>query len=281
MKIGFIGAGKVGFSLGKYFSQKGLSVTGYYSRSTDSAKQAAQFTGTTYYNTLYEILEESDALFLTVPDGCIAAVYAALPKEKIASKIICHCSGVLSAAEAFPGITESNAFGYSIHPLFAVSDKFNAYRELTDVFFAIEGHPFHLKEIKTILESLGNPVISLSAANKAGYHAAAAIASNHVVALIQESIDLLTECGFSEQDALRALGPIMMGNLAHVAEKGPVDSLTGPVERCDISTVEKHLRYFKNPEDRQLYCLLSKRLVNIAQRKHPETDFSSLLSLLN
>lgn len=32
MKIGFIGAGKVGFSLGMFFVQGGISVTGYYSR---------------------------------------------------------------------------------------------------------------------------------------------------------------------------------------------------------------------------------------------------------
>ena len=31
MKVGFIGAGKAGFSLGKYFKEKGLSVSGYYS----------------------------------------------------------------------------------------------------------------------------------------------------------------------------------------------------------------------------------------------------------
>lgn len=41
MKIGFIGAGKVGFSLGKFFVQGGVPVTGYYSRRRDSAEEAA------------------------------------------------------------------------------------------------------------------------------------------------------------------------------------------------------------------------------------------------
>ena len=44
MKIGFIGAGKVGFTLGKYFRMHGVEVTGYYSRSIQSAKEAADFT---------------------------------------------------------------------------------------------------------------------------------------------------------------------------------------------------------------------------------------------
>jgi predicted dinucleotide-binding enzyme len=46
MKIGFIGAGKVGFSLGKYFCEHGLDVIGYFSRNPQSALQAAEFTGT-------------------------------------------------------------------------------------------------------------------------------------------------------------------------------------------------------------------------------------------
>ena len=39
----------------------------------------------------------------------------------------------MSAQDAFEGIEETVAFGYSVHPLFAVSDKYNAYRELTGV----------------------------------------------------------------------------------------------------------------------------------------------------
>ena len=38
MKIGFVGAGKVGFTLGKYFQSKGISVVGYFSKNIASAK---------------------------------------------------------------------------------------------------------------------------------------------------------------------------------------------------------------------------------------------------
>ena len=49
MKVGFIGAGKVGFSLGKYFKEHGVDVTGYYSRLESSAQSAANFTKTKKY----------------------------------------------------------------------------------------------------------------------------------------------------------------------------------------------------------------------------------------
>ena len=49
MKIGFIGAGKVGFSLGRYFMERNVCVSGYYSRNLNSSKEAAAFTKTKYY----------------------------------------------------------------------------------------------------------------------------------------------------------------------------------------------------------------------------------------
>ena len=41
LKIGFIGAGKVGFSLGKLFCENGIHVTGYYNWHVEAAKEAA------------------------------------------------------------------------------------------------------------------------------------------------------------------------------------------------------------------------------------------------
>ena len=68
MKTGFIGAGKVGFTLGKFFAANNIQVTGYYSRRRESAKEAAAFTGTTVYDSIGELVQDSDAVFLTVPD---------------------------------------------------------------------------------------------------------------------------------------------------------------------------------------------------------------------
>ena len=84
MKTGFIGAGKVGFTLGKFFCSKGstdctessnsIKVTGYYSRNTQSAEEAAKFTGTKAFTDMGALIEASDVLFLTVPDGTSPSV---------------------------------------------------------------------------------------------------------------------------------------------------------------------------------------------------------------
>ena len=52
MKIGFIGAGKVGFSLGKYFLEHEQNISGYYSKNINSAIEAAKFINVEAFNSL-------------------------------------------------------------------------------------------------------------------------------------------------------------------------------------------------------------------------------------
>ena len=86
MKIGFIGAGKVGFSLGKYFAGNGLEISGYFSRSESSAREAAAFTGTDFFMSAKKLILVSDAVFLTVPDDEIKNTYLSLPIEQLRGK---------------------------------------------------------------------------------------------------------------------------------------------------------------------------------------------------
>ncbi|MCL2835736.1 MAG: NAD(P)-binding domain-containing protein, partial [Defluviitaleaceae bacterium] len=147
MKIGFIGAGKVGFTLGKYLRDRGADVTGYYSRNPGSAKEAAIFTGTRCFGSLEIILSENDILFLTVPDTAIKPIWDSLKKMPVHGKIICHCSGALSSG-VFNGIEERQAFGYSIHPFSAISSKLTSYKTISNAFFTLEGSEKHLHDLK-------------------------------------------------------------------------------------------------------------------------------------
>lgn len=278
MQIGFIGAGKVGFSLGKYFSLHGISVTGYYSRSSESAKSAAAFTNTLFFSNLEALLDVSDTLFLTVPDGEIKIVWDYIKRLPIQNKKICHCSGCLSAS-VFDGIEALGAFGYSVHPLYAISSRLDSYEELQRAVFTLEGSSFYLNEIKTTLESLGNFVQIISGENKTLYHAAAVYASNQMLALAKVAQDLLIRCGFPDTLAQQALNPLMLGNMEKLCATNLEDALTGPIERGDTLTFLHHLACL-NEEEQMLYLLLSKRLLEIARKKHPHRSYENLEQLL-
>ena len=275
MKIGFIGAGKVGFTLGKYFRMHGVEVTGYYSRSIQSAKEAADFTRAQAFTNAEDLLAASDVLFFTLPDGAIRDFYEGLRSDEIQDKIFCHCSGALTTEAAFPDIEQYGATGFSVHPLFAVSDKYHAYEELADVFFALEGSGEKLAFMETWLRSLELKVKVIKPETKVKYHCAAALASNYVIALLSLSQKLLMECGFAADEAERALKPLFGGNAGHIMHDGMVAALTGPVERGDLGTIRKHLACL-SPSQAKLYSLLAQELLMTAQSKHPARDYSSI-----
>ena len=280
MKFGFIGAGKVGCSLGKYLVDHNREVAGYYDTEERFAAEAAEFTNSSAYTDVERLTADCDVLFLTVPDSLISSVWEQIKKLPVEGKFLCHCSGSLSVEDTFAGIRDRGAFGYSIHPLFAVSDKFHSWKELTHAYFTIEGDSEHLEEISDLFRSLGNQVRHIKAEDKVKYHCAAAICSNQVIALIQQGLSIMCECGFDEDSALKALAPIITGNVAHIVKDGTTASLTGPVERCDTGTVKKHLACLTG-KDKVLYKLLSEKLVELGKRKNPERDYEELTALLS
>ena len=280
MRIGFIGAGKVGFSLGKYFAENGLEISGYYSRSESSALEAAVFTGSELFVSAEELVSASDAVFLTVPDSAIKETYSALPKELLCGRQICHCSGAMSVMETFPNIAEYGAKGTSIHPLFPISSKYDSFKELGKAFFCIEGSDEFIGVWDELLRKMGNGTKMISSENKAQYNAACAISSNLVCALAAESLSLMEKCGFSQTEALKAFQPLVMSHIKRILAVGPVEALSGPVERNDVGTIRKHIECMESDTDKSMYKAVSMKLIDVAQQKNNGADYSDMIRAL-
>lgn len=278
MKIGFIGAGKVGFTLGRYFKEHGADVTGYFSRSKRSAEDAAKFTDTKTYDSIADIVDNNELLFLTVPDDAIKPLWESIKTIEISDKLICHCSGAMSS-EVFEEIEKTGAYGYSLHPFFAISSRTSSYETLSQAFFTVEGDEKHIAFLADFIIRMGNPVHKISAKQKVKYHAAAVFLSNHVTALAHSGCKLLADCGFDDNMVSMALNTLFLAQSKVIAEKGVVNALTGPVERNDMETVKKHLECLCGSE-RMLYAYLSEQLVEIAKKKHDEKNYSDMESLL-
>lgn len=274
MKIGFIGAGKVGFTLGKYLKENGIYVSGYYSRSGESSLEASIFTKTKQYENLGTLVKESDAVIITTPDDKILEVWDKLKKLSIKNKFICHCSGSLSS-DIFSKVCDHSAYAYSIHPMFPISDKYKSYSSFKEAFITIEGDKQKIHEVKAFIEGLGNKVKVIEKENKVLYHLSSVVSSNFVLGLINTSIKYLEKCGFSNREALEALYPLIDNNISNINFKGTVNSLTGPVERGDINTIKNHYDAI-NIEDKNLYNLLSNVILEIAKEKNKDKDYRLL-----
>ena len=91
MRIGFIGAGRVGCTLGRFLREKGVRMSGYYSRTLSHAEEAAQFTNTRYYDDLDYFIRDTDCIYLTVSDNAISEVFHELDERyDLSEKILCY-----------------------------------------------------------------------------------------------------------------------------------------------------------------------------------------------
>ncbi len=281
--VGIIGAGKVGVTFGKYFFNKGESkLIGYYSRSIESSNYAAKVTNSARFNNLEKLVKKCNILIIATSDDQIKDAWSELSKYNIQNKIIGHCSGSLSS-DIFFDISSKGAFGCSFHPLLAINSKEESYKELKNAFFTLEGDKIAVDFFENILKENKNEYKVINSCDKTRYHVSSVFLSNLVVALGSISIDLLKEYGFSDEEGIKALSSLASGNMSKLLSKGPIESLTGPVERNDYGTVEKHIKSLSEEEyDRinKLYRLLSLELVDIASKKNKDRNYDKIRDLL-
>ena len=269
MKIGFIGAGKVGCTLGLYLGQNN-EIVGFASRSFESAEYAAQLCKCKAYRNFCELVAESELLYITTQDDAIASVWKELianneTKGALKGKLVAHASGSLSSEE-FAQAKEIGALPYSTHPLYAIASKTDSAKTLSEALFVIEGAEERLSMVAKLFMDLGNDVQTIKTSDKTRYHAAAVLASNHVVALYSLAAKELETCGFSSTAAYEALAPLFLGNAQNIAALGPIASLTGPAERGDRQTIEKHLAVLEGSAH-DAYQILNNEAINIAKAK--------------
>jgi len=279
--IGFIGAGKVGCTLGKYLNGTCVTVAGYYSRTGRSADSAATFTQSVAFNDLKTLTDACDTLFITTPDGVISEVWKSLRHYNLENKIICHFSGSLSSG-VFSGIETTGASCCSVHPLYAFSSKYKSYLQFNKACLSIEGQDKAVQQMTWLFAGrLHHKVFKIASADKIKYHAAAAFASNYVTGVMHIAVGLLKECGFTDSAARELLSYISLDNISSVLEDGTVSALTGPVERNDITTVRNHLSVLKDDGVCEVYKSLGKILVAVAEEKNPGRDYSGLKELFS
>ncbi len=280
MRLGIVGAGKAGVSLGRYLpGASEITLTGFLSRTEKSAGEGADFTDSRVYTSIDEMVLDNDIILIATPDGEIAHVWERIRGclDETKEMIIGHLSGALSS-ELFSDKNYPYIHGISIHPVYAFSDRFSSYEKLNTAFFTLEGDSYAVSFWKKILTELGNKTATVEASKKVKYHAACSMASNHLLGLISKCVRLLSDCGFDEASAYTMLEPLVKNNVNGAFTSGVQNALTGPIERNDLDTVKKHLQVLE--DDETLYKELGKAVLSIAETKHEDIDYQKVRDLL-
>ncbi len=245
-----------------------MKLSGFYGKNPKSTLEAVNITKSKFYNNIQEIIKESDILFITTPDDIISTIDNELLKFDLKNKSVCHTSGSLKS-NVLCNAKHSGALIYSIHPIFAFSNKNMNLEEFEKTYFSVEGDIFENSIVLRLLKALGNNFFIRDKETSSTYHLANVFVSNLILSLLEIGISYFKTLGLSEEEALRAVKPLINGNIESIYSKGFVNSLTGPVLRGDIKTIEKHLSVLKD-DDKKLYSLLSLNLLKLVALKNSE-----------
>jgi predicted short-subunit dehydrogenase-like oxidoreductase (DUF2520 family) len=169
---------------------------------------------------------EAELVLLCVPDSAVAEVSRQIPPSP--RRVVAHCAGALGLAPLAPHPRRG-----SVHPLVALTDPERGAEALLGAWFAVAGDP----SVADVVVALGGSQVEVGDEHRVAYHAAAVVASNHLVALMGQVQRLAEPIGVP----LDAYLQLARGALDGVAEVGPHAALTGPVARGDWHTVLAHL----------------------------------------
>lgn len=265
-----VGAGAAATSLAGALRLGGVPVLGLWARNPEAARKSASAAGVAAYSAAPpDLVLEADVLILAVSDSAIAEVAKTLVGSGLVTRkhVMLHCSGAMSSADAFAGVRDQLGGVGVVHPLRAIVDPASAMRSFSATTFGVEGDEVGVGVARRLVKAMGGTAVELDGEQMASYHAAAAVASNFMVALADAAATLMEQAGIDRGRAVKALVPLMEGTVANLAESGVPEALTGPIRRGDGETIERHLGAVSaaGPEIEALYRLLGRRTVSLAR----------------
>jgi predicted short-subunit dehydrogenase-like oxidoreductase (DUF2520 family) len=263
LRIGFIGAGRLGKALAWSLAAQGLRVAAAASQQPASAQAlAARIEGCRAAEP-QAVVDGCDLVFVTTPDAAITpTVQACRWRDGVA---VVHCSGVTEVA-ALDAAAAAGALTGGFHPMQTFGDPEVAARSLPGCTITIEAPQPLDALLLALAEKLQCRVNRLPPGMRARYHAAAGYTSQFINVLFAEAAHIWRSWGAGEAQAIAALLPMAQGTLAAIAAAGIARAMPGPVSRGDLGSIDKHLQALASMADGtiELYRPLCRASVPLA-----------------
>jgi predicted short-subunit dehydrogenase-like oxidoreductase (DUF2520 family) len=260
--LALVGPGRAGTTIAAGLVARGWVCVGVAGRTTDapSALRAATRLGAPAVATA-DVGCRADLVIIGTPDGAIAATAVAVAPRVRRGATVLHLSGACGLAELEKlRVDRPDVEIGSLHPLQSLPSVDTGLARLPGSWCAIEGPA----SVERLALSLGMRPFRVEASERARYHAAATIASNHLVALLGQATRIAGAAGVPPE----ALLPLIRSTLDNVEMLGPAAALTGPVARGDADTVSRHVDALE-PDERSAYRALAEQALRLTGRDDP------------
>lgn len=282
-RLGFVGAGRLARCVARVWSRAGYPVAAIASRTAGPARELAdQLPGCIVADDPQRVAACSDIVFLTVPDDEIGAAANALQIDpsRGGARAVVHCSGATPVDVLAPVRAQGGDIG-GFHPLYLFGGIDGDLTRIQGCSVTIEAPPALAETLTGLARALGCHPLSIPPGGRMLYHAAAHYAASFALSALSETVSLWQQLGFSEDDALRAILPMLAGTIETARDKGLAGALAGPVSRGDAGIVEKQLALLDRlgGDHALLYALMTRRAVELARRRPVPPSSAALAAI--
>ncbi len=259
LRVGVIGAGRVGAVLGAALAAAGHDVVAASGLSSASAERAARLLPGVPLLHADEVVAAADLVVLAVPDDTLPGLVAGLAETGAwrPGQMTFHTSGAHGLAVLEPA-ERVGVLPLALHPAMTFTGVPEDADRLVGAPFGVTSRPEHRAVAETLTLEMGGEPFFVAEEDRRLYHAALVTGANHLVTLVAEAADLLRGAGVD--DPARVLGPLLTAALDNALRRGD-RGLTGPVSRGDVGTVQNHLATLaeRAPASVAAYVAMAKR----------------------
>jgi predicted short-subunit dehydrogenase-like oxidoreductase (DUF2520 family) len=228
-------------------------------------------------------LKASNVIFICTEDERIPFAVNEIADSHINlhNKLVFHTSGALKA-DILHLLKKKGAQIGSFHPVQTFEQVVKRYdKRFEGISIALEGDRNAVLRGGKIALALGSVPFRIRSKDKILHHICCVESSNYLVSHFKLINDIsgkisakstnkkILKNGFNKRSFFDIYKPLILQTLLNVSKKGIRNSLTGPIERNDLKTINLHLKAIKEsiPEIMQQYVIMAIETVKLAVEK--------------
>lgn len=197
----------------------------------------------------FNTLSEADVYLIAVSDNAIAEVSKRFPFQ---NRLVVHTSGSI----AMGALSNKNRKGV-FYPLqtFSKNKQVN-FKEIPICLETEIEKDYQI--LKTLAQAISDKVYPISSKQRKAIHVSAVFVCNFVNHLYQIGNEICLE----NKIDFDILKPLIDETASKIVTLSPKEAQTGPAKRNDSQTINAHLSFLTNENQKEIYKLLTKSIID-------------------